>query len=216
MHVLAITLSLIWMLLFWRFTRGFRLHLPVYLVAAFACCIAVVISQSDLWKAVYNGYPQDGFFDLTLTGRAGVLAISTSCIAIFFLLLAAKTRWILARTSPNLTARIFSLIADCTISLALFGFLFSLTPQLYYTLYQFVFPGLPNQIVIKSVFHLEKLHLIATLAEDDNLSHHLSGIVLLAVIPFTTWLHGMHRSWRKESILLSIIAVLTLQYASIF
>ena len=216
MLVLAVTLSLIWMLLFWRFTRYPSQSWGKYLFGILACFIAVFLSSPELWQSISGGYREDGFFDLNTTGRVGVIAISTFCIAAFYLLLAAKTRWILTLTSPSLASRIFSLVVDCIISLALFGFLFSLTPQFYYTLYQFVIPELPNQIVIKSVFDFEKLRSIARLAVDDNLSHQLSGIALLAIIPYISWLYGMHRTWHKESIVLTIVAVLSLQYATIF
>ncbi|MEP2943765.1 MAG: hypothetical protein ABJO72_08190 [Hyphomicrobiales bacterium] len=216
MLVLAVTLSLIWMLLFWRVTRYPSQSWGKFLFGVAACFIAVILSSPELWQSFYNADRYDGFYDLSTMGRAGVILISTASIILFFVLLVFKTRWILQHTQSNLTARIFALIADCIISLALFGFLFSLTPQLYYTLYQFVFDGLPNQVVIKSVFNWEKLLTIAQLKADDSFSHQLSGIALLAIIPFTTWLHGMHRIWQKESIALTIVAVLTLQYATIF
>lgn len=216
MLVLAVTLSLIWMLLFWRFTRYPSQNWGKLLFGIIACFIAVVLNNPELWQSIYGSDRHDGFYDLNALGRTGVIAINTVCIAAFYLMLAAKTKWILQRTSPHLSARVFSLAADCLISLALFGFLFSLTPQLYYTLYQFVFPGLPNQIVIKTAFDIDKLLSIARLAADDNFSHQLSGIALLATIPYITWLHGMHRTWHKESILLTIVAVLWLQYPNIY
>lgn len=216
MLVLAVTLSLIWMLLFWRVTRYPSQSLGKLLLGVAASFIAVFLSSPELWQSLYNANRPDGFYDLNTIGRSGVILISMTSIIVFFVLLIYKTRWILRHTKANLTARIFALIADCLISLALFGFLFSLTPQLYYTLYQFVFTDLPNQIVIKSFFNWEKLITIAQLKADDTFSSQLAGSTLLAIIPFITWLHGMHRTWLKESILLTIVAVLALQYANIF
>ena len=216
MLVLAVTLSLIWILIFWRITRYPSQSLGKLLFGIVACFIAVIISSPDLWQSLYNANRPDGFYDLNTTGRVGVILISSICIIAFFVLLYMKTKWILNHTKPELPARIFSLVVDCLISLILFGFLYSLTPQLYYTLYQNVFADLPNQIVIRSAFEWERLLTVAKLDADTTFSHQLSGVALLAIIPFIAWLHGMHKNWQRESIVIMLISVLTLQYATIF
>jgi len=216
MHVLAISLSLIWVLLLWRLTRGFRVNFKTCLMAIIACCLVVIISQPSLWQALYNGYPGDSFFTLKTGGRVGVLAISGLSILLFSFMLDQKSRWILRKTSASLSSRVLSLIADCALGLAVFGFLYSLSPQIYYTFYRVLIPGLPNQIVIQSLFDWERLHLIAGLPADGSLSHHLSGIVLLAIIPFTAWRHAMDKKWGIEGIILMIPAVLALQYTTFF
>lgn len=216
MHVLAVPLSLVWLLIAWRIAQGRPFGAPLFLFMTAAALIAVFLSSPALWQAAYAGYPQDSFFTLKTSGRAGVLAISVVSILIFFILLAAKSRSILRRTGTGSAIRFAGFLADCGLGLAIFGFLYSLSPQIYYTFYRLIIPGLPNQLVIKSVFDWERLHLVAGLDPDHMLARHLAGAVLLAIVPFTALIHSRDEKWQREGIILTIPAALALQYGAIF
>lgn len=190
MTFIAIALSIAWISGFWHLTKQRKTDLVLLLNGVIASGIAVALAAPNLWIAFQHGYPQDSFFTLSTFGRTGVLTISVISIALLFFILSIKTKWILQMAPSAVFLRISVALLDCLVSMGLFGVFFSASPQIYYTFYRVLIPDLPQQIVIKSLYDLDKLILIAQLPVSGTLSQHLSGIVFWAIVPFTFWLHA--------------------------
>ena len=109
------------------------------------------------------GYDGDSFFTLSPTGQAG-LAVLSFCLAIGMIVL---TGW-LARGHP--------LILRLAPWLAAFTAFLALSPQVYYTYYRAIIPGLPLQWVIAWPDPLEALRLLA-FVDRPTLSAHGRGIL---------------------------------------
>lgn len=166
--------------------------LPIALVISFAAALA---SAPSLWMAIANGYPHDSFFDLSFFGRSGVLLIGLVLIVSFMGLISWKSQRLLSMADhkgllhKSMTGRCLLLLVDFGIGVAMFGVLHALTPQAYYQFYHLIYPGLPHQIVIKTLFDYEGIGRFALLAANGNLSQHLSGLVLIAIVPMTALAH---------------------------
>ncbi|MEP1443109.1 MAG: hypothetical protein ABJK39_08875 [Hyphomicrobiales bacterium] len=157
----------------------------------------VIASAPTLWFAASSGYPNDSFFDLSLFGRLGVLSISGTLITLFAVFLVWKSRKLLALASKWSISSWLVLPFDCVLGIALFGTLHALSPQAFYQFYHLTHSGLPNQIVVKTLFDYEGMMTFAALSISGNLSQHLSGLVLLSIIPLTVFTHAR---FQEESI----------------
>jgi len=187
MTILSATIAIVWLAGFWVLSRDTSDTVTVTLTGALASLLATGFAAANIWPQIQAGYPRDSYWSLTLTGYTGVLTISIVGIALFFLVLAAKTR-LIQRVAPNAN-RILAGILDCALGQLVFGVLLSLSPQAYYTLYRMLIPTLPQQSVIKSWLDVDRLKVVAEMNVGGSLSDHLSGLVFWAVIPFTIWLH---------------------------
>jgi len=87
---------------------------------------------------------------------------------------------------------------DCALGLALFGTLHALSPQAFYQFYHLIYSGLPHQIVVKTLFDYEGMATFAALSTSGNLSQHLSGLVLLAIVPLTVFTHILPHEKQKK------------------
>ena len=162
---------------------------PFLMIALPASLLMAMASAPTLWQAILAGYPNDSFFDLSFFGRLGVLAISGTLITLFALFLIWKSRKVLALASKRRLSPWLILAVDCVLGLALFGTLHALSPQAFYQFYHLIYPGLPHQIVVKTLFDYEGMITFAALSASGNLSQHLSGLALLCIIPLTVFVH---------------------------
>ena len=171
------------------FVKRRAFSFPFLAIALPASLLMAIASAPTLWLAILSGYPNDSFFDLSFFGRLGVLSISGTLIALFALFLIWKSRKLLAITSRKAGSVWLVLAVDCALGLALFGTLHALSPQAFYQFYHLIYSGLPHQIVVKTLFDYEGMMTFATLSTSGNLSQHLSGLVLLAIVPLTVFTH---------------------------
>ncbi|MEL6997575.1 MAG: hypothetical protein AAFP68_04875 [Pseudomonadota bacterium] len=109
------------------------------------------------------GYDGDSFFTLSSAGQAG-LAVLSFCLAIGMIVL---TGWLARGHRPILRIAIW---------LAAFTAFLALSPQVYYTYYRVIIPGLPLQWVVAWPDPLEALRLLA-FADRPTLSAHGRGIL---------------------------------------
>ena len=181
---LALLPALIWTGLIWWMIRrrpSGRVQQRALMPAAF---LAVILGAPALWQAAASGYPGDSFWTLDSGGRFGVIAISTIGLCLIYATLAAKTLWFRALPLPiGITLDIFA-------GLAIYIGLYTVSPQVFCSFYQLIFPDLPHQIVVRAP-DAERLWQIAVLRPDGSLSDHLAGIGLWAVVPFTLWQYRM-------------------------
>lgn len=109
--------------------------------------------EAQLGTTGLPDFSKDSFFTLSGTGQAGLLTLSVLMAA----LMLAMTRKI---CTGKKTVNRLGLAA------ILFVFFLWLSPQVYYSYYQLIIPGLPWQIVIKSpIERLISLHFRPTLAQ---------------------------------------------------
>ena len=180
--IFTLAVTLIAWLAVWLCIRQRRLTLWMVLFCILGAVVLVLICARTVQLAILTGYPDDSFWSLGLGGRAGVCVISTVGLSLVFLLLFWKSRFFIRLPLA------IGLPLDLVAGLLIYSVIYSLSPQAYYTLYQFVFPDLPIQIVIRYVLDPD-LPQIATLPVTASMSDHLAGLALWAVLPFTLWVH---------------------------
>lgn len=184
---LSVAISGVWMAGFWALSRDRSDTQAIAMTGMFASLIAVALAAATVWPAARAGYPGDSFWTLGWIGRLGVALISTIALIVFFAILTAKTRLIL-KLKRQATGTAWALI-DVALGLLLFAVAFSALPQVFYTFYRLIIPGLPQQWIIKGLIDVDRLKVVAQLNETGALADHAAGIALWAMIPFTLWLH---------------------------
>lgn len=193
MTYLSASLSVLWLAAFWMLTRDRLDNHRLTLAGIGASILAVLIAVTHVQQATLAGYPTDSFWTLSLIGRTGVIAISAIGITLIFYGLAWKTA-ILLRLKSQVSATAW-VIFDLAAGWLVFGVIYSVSPQIFYTFYRMIFDYLPNQWVIDTALDTEKLHMIAQLSASGNMSDHMAGVALWAILPFTAWLH-LRDWWR--------------------
>lgn len=174
-------------LVVWGLVWGRSLSRLQFVGLAALAMVVVLLAARPVQDAVLGGYPGDSFWDLGAGGRFGVLFISTVGLLLIFLLLAWKSRFF--RGFPMGIGLAFDVLAG----LLIYVLVFSMSPQIYYTLYQMIFPDLPAQIVVQHLVS-PRLAEIVRLGHDGSMSDHLAGTALWAVLPFTLWVHSRKAS----------------------
>jgi len=103
--------------------------------------------------------------------------------------------------------------ATAIVSLAgaflVFGMSHTVSPQIYYTFYRWIIPGLPDQWVIKTWFDTERFIGAATLAPDGSLSAHLTGIAIWCLAVFVAWIFMMRwqdGAWQASPLVAGIVS----------
>ena len=193
MTLFSASICALWMAAFWMLTRDRMNTIGQTLIGIAASLIAVCLASASVQSAILIGYPTDSFWTLDSFGRSGVIAISSIGILAIFLALAWKTRLTLGvKLQISGTAW---LVFDIAIGWLIFGIIHTVSPQVFYTFYQFIFASLPNQWVIDTLLDADKLQSIAALSPTGTLADHLAGVALWAIVPFTVWLHLQHW-WR--------------------
>ena len=171
------------------FVKRRAFSFPFLAVALPASLLMAIASAPTLWLAILSSYPDDSFFDLGFFGRLGVLAISGTLITLFALFIIWKSLVVLKLASKRRLSGWLIFAFDCILGLTLFGTLHALSPQAFYQFYHLIYSGLPHQIVVKTLFDYEGMMTFAALSASGNLSQHLSGLVLLCIIPLTVFTH---------------------------
>lgn len=119
-------------------------------------------------------YNADSFFTLTVPGQIG-LAILSGALALGML---AVTRLLVKR------CRVWLRVA---IAIALFLAFNWLSPQVYYTYYRLILPGLPLQWVIGPMPSLIDAGNLLLFSAGENLSAHGRGILGWAMLITAIW-----------------------------
>ncbi len=149
-------------------------------------CMMVIIALPSVFFD--TGYANDSLWTLGLGGRIGVVAISSFGLMAVFSVIAMKSNRLARLPQPA------AIPLDIVAGLLVYCIAFWLSPQLFYSFYQLIFPDLPAQIVIKSPIDLDRLRDIIIPKHGGSLSDHLAGVGFWAVIPFTLWLHAGRKS----------------------
>jgi len=140
-----------------------------------------------LWLAAADGYTGDSFWTLSTFGRLGVVAISVLGMAALGACIAWKTRR-LRRTLPQVPTAILW-VCDVLIGVLLFALIFSVSPQIFYSFYQLIFDGLPQQWVIDGPLNWDRLAEVIPPRTAGSLADHLAFVAMGGVVLFTTYLH---------------------------
>lgn len=151
------------------------------------CHLAAAAAMPAFWQGAANGYAGDSFWTLSVPGRIGVATISISGLLILAAVNNWKTQAILRWSRYRWRVPVWLL--DVALSLALFALLFSISPQIYYSFYQQIIAGLPNQWVIDGPFNWDRLRDIALPRSGASLADHTGAIAIGGLILFTAYLH---------------------------
>lgn len=204
-------LSLFWLAILWWLTLDKAANVSTTSYIALASMFAVVLNSPGIWIALAGGYPGDSFATLSLAGMAGVIVISTAGLAAIYALCGAKSRRIL-RDQPTRPAL---LVLDLIVSVAIFGLFYAVSPQVFYTFYQMIFPDLPNQTVLRLPLAIDQFRGAVAMAPTGSLASHLAGIGLLGIIPFTLWFHARTLEGAGPALFLLAIGWMTMQVANV-
>lgn len=117
-------------------------------------------------------YAEDSFFTLTPLAQVGLAALSLSLagLSVLFVRWLRRGRWI-------------GLLA----SISVFWVFLWLSPQVYYTYYRAVIPGLPAQLVIRAPPGPGQVLRLMTFQDRVTLSEHSKGVLGWALIAAGLW-----------------------------
>lgn len=180
----AIILSLIWTAWVWWRVKDKPMSWGLKLRLIPAAFIAVLLGAPGIWQTAMTGYVGDSYWTLGFGGRVGVVLISTVVFTLIFALISVR---------PIALSRlplVIQLIIAATMGLLFYSVIYTLSPQIFYTFYWFIFSDLPVQIVVSNIIDFDRIKTIANLANGGSLSDHLAGLGFWAVLPFTLWISG--------------------------
>lgn len=153
-------------------------------LGCFALAAAII---PGVWQGVIAGYPGDSFWTLSTFGRIGVVAISLIGLLLLTALSGWKTRRILGWSKHRWRIPIW--LCDVLLTVLLFAVAFSVSPQIYYSFYQDIIAGLPDQWVIDRPLNWDRLRDIATPHTGQAMADHGAAIAVGGLVLFTAYLH---------------------------
>ncbi|SEW37727.1 hypothetical protein SAMN04488515_2388 [Cognatiyoonia koreensis] len=151
------------------------------------CHLVVVAASPVVWTGVADGYVGDSFWTLSDVGQIGVIAICLSGLLTVATVNAWKTLAILRMSHHRW--RISVWLLDVVLGLGVFAIAYVLSPQVFYSFYQQLFPSLPDQWVIDSAANWTKLLKVTSPRHGASLSDHIAGIAMGGIVLFTAYLH---------------------------
>lgn len=158
--------------------------------------IGVFLAAPGLHRAILSAYPQDSLFTLEPLEQAGVVAIAASLI-----LMGGWLAFHLARHLSTLwrdpCARCLALIANLNVTLTGYAVCFILSPQVFYSYYQMIIPGLPTQWVVRADYGLSDLAGALQLRSNSNLAMSAAGAFFWTLAGLTISVHAI--AWRARS-----------------
>lgn len=164
--------------------RSMGLRLGAVLLA---CHVLFAALAPAIWQGIAAGYPGDSFWTLASIGRLGVVAISITGLGALAVFNYWKSGVILRRKQNRMRVAIW--VLDCGIGVAAFGVVYVISPQIFYTLYQMLIPGLPNQWVIDNAARWDNFIAIMIPQNGAPMADHLAGVAIGGIVFFTTYLH---------------------------
>jgi len=139
----------------------------------------------QLWKGLPTALANDTIWHLSPIARVILVALSTCAILATALCCLVKSinfeRIIYNRRSFHPCRWLVATFIDLTTTLALLWGAVSLAPQLFYTLYVVVIPGLPVQWVVKPIDWMTFSEFLV-LEPSDPMSSLLIGIMMLSIL----------------------------------
>jgi hypothetical protein len=202
-------LSLFWLAIVWWMTLDKPANTTTTSYIALASMFAVVLNSPGIWLALANGYAGDSFATLGMFGKAGVILISTAGLAAIYAISGAKSKRVL-RDQPTRPALV---VLDVIVSIGIFGLVYAISPQVFYTFYQFLIPDLPDQTVLRWPLAVEQFRTAIAMSPSGSLHNHLAGIGWLGIVPFTLWFHARTVIGTGPAVLLLVISWFVLQIA---
>lgn len=120
----------------------------------------------DMYRRMYS---EDSFYTLGTYGRLAVIAVSLGMFAVLLAL-----GYVLAKARKG--------VVRIAIGMFLFWIFVWLSPQVYYTLYQFLFEGLPRQWVVGNPPMADELVRLIIFSDRQTLSAHGQGVLFWALM----------------------------------
>ncbi len=165
--------------------RGFVCRLPWSLGLAAASALAICLLVPD---ALLADHADDSFF--TLAPWAQLLVASLALVlAACGALAAFEAALAFSRMARSRLGRALALLGNLLLLPLAFTLALSLSPQIFYSLYRLIMPGLPDQWVVRGLFDFERLSRALALRPDSNLADLSSGIAFWSLVALTLLLH---------------------------
>lgn len=154
--------------------------------------LGVILAAPGLQRGVTAGYPGDSFFTLDAGARAGLAAL-TAGLALLALWAAFRLAKRLSGRRPRPGARALGLAGNLGVTLGAFTLCYVLSPQVYYSYYRIVLPGLPAQWVVQAGDQLARLAAALALQAGDSLAAQAAGTLFWVLAGLTVSVHAV--SW---------------------
>ena len=166
--------------------------------------LIVLAWHSSLWGRIAQGYAEDTLYNLTVTGRFGLLALTVFLVLMLLSLSQLKSRW-LQQVPRSWTGALVTLLTlDLFLTFLLFVVALTVVPQLYYSYYLLLFDNLSPQWVIK-LPSFETKGRSLRMASDAGSSLHAIGFTgwWLLVLVVLGWIKNLQLAspvWRLVGI----------------
>jgi hypothetical protein len=162
--------------------------------------MTAVLAAPTVWSAFLGGYAGDSFYTLTPWPRAGLALLSVTLIIALFWASAAKSA-VLYRAGGKLRVpALLMLAADLVASVTLMAGAIWFSPQIYYSYYRLVLPGLPSQWVLSGWASIETLLSQARMLPDASLADHMVGLTFWSLLVMTCWLFVFTHSQVRQRV----------------
>jgi hypothetical protein len=150
--------------------------------------VTVVLAAPPVWRALATGYPRDSLLTLPPVPRGGLILLTVGLVFALFWISAAKTAAMHRAARRLAVTPLLVLAADLFATLVLFAAARVASPQIYYSYYRLVIPGLPSQWVRAEWPGIGDLLALAGLAPDAGSAAHAAGVGLWGLMIMTGWL----------------------------
>ncbi len=151
--------------------RG-RLWLNFFTVTAFSLALCLLWNH-NIWSTALSLYPEDSFHTLNLLPAFGLAALTLiTTVALLAASWFATAR--LKRKFGKYPVIVIGL--DLVSTLLLFWIVLSFTPQIFYSYYTIVMPGLPAQWVVHGLLPFNDYLKVLKILPDATLASHTAGL----------------------------------------
>ena len=157
--------------------------------------LLVLAWHSNVWSRLSQGYPDDTIFNLSLSGRVGLIVLTGALVILLAGLSRYKSRWLQRAVGSSLGSRATMPALDLLLTIVLFVIGLTLIPQLHYMYFTLLLDNLVQQWVIKPI-SLAKVWHIMLVPREASLALHaeaLSGWWLLMLVVLS-WLRALRLS----------------------
>jgi len=135
--------------------------------------------NTQIWPVAARLYEGDSFHTLSAWSAFGLAVLSVILVLILWSLSWSLTRYLRGR-KDNKPGVVVTL--DMIFTVGTYWLLLSISPQIFYSYYQQIFPGLPVQWVVSGMLPLAEFLTLLQLSPDDSLASHSAGFAGLVLI----------------------------------
>ena len=157
-----------------------------------AAALLVLTWHPNVWVRFTQGYPGDSIFTLSLFGRVGLIALTVLLVLLLITLSQLKSRWLQHAPRTWSGSGVTMMVFDVMLTTLLFIMALTLVPQLYYSYYQLLFEGLPQQWIVKPLPLASIWHSVRV-PREASMALHTIGLCgwWLLIVVVLSWLRAL-------------------------